>query len=181
MVFKFSKTTKKAYLFAQNKHENHLYPGTNLPYLHHLNLTCLNALKVTNCTGGYDTDTLISLAYLHDVLEDTDTTVDELNTQFKKKIITGIKALTKNKNMRKKDQMLDSINRIYEACDETAMIKLADRIANLNTYPTHWSIGRCKRYIEESYLILDKLGCFSSILTKELRLYINYWENKTIQ
>lgn len=50
---------------------------------------------LTYVASRVDTDQLKTIAYLHDILEDTDTTIDELRQLFSKDVVDAVVALTK--------------------------------------------------------------------------------------
>ena len=70
--------------------------------------------------------------------------------------------------MEKAEQLNDSIVRILQQPQEIQLVKLADRISNLQIPPFYWSKERTKRYWEQSKMIHDKLKSASSFLEKRL-------------
>jgi (p)ppGpp synthase/HD superfamily hydrolase len=77
-------TYQTTILFAATKHQqnNQTIPGTNLPYLLHLSNVAMEILMAGQHTPAFDTRFAVQVALLHDVLEDTDTTFDELTNNF---------------------------------------------------------------------------------------------------
>jgi len=74
-------------------------------------------------------DLLVLCAPLHDTIEDTPCTHDEITKEFGAEVTNGVLALSKNKNLPSKDeQMRDSIDRIKKQPQEIWMVKLTDRI-----------------------------------------------------
>ena len=65
--------------------------------------------------------------------------------------------------------MADSLARIKEQPKEIWMVKLADRITNLQPPPGHWDSERIERYREEGTEILNVLGEASPYLAERLR------------
>jgi (p)ppGpp synthase/HD superfamily hydrolase len=62
--------------------------------------------------------------------------------------------LTKNDNLiSKKEKMIDSLNRINEFKKEVGMVKLADRITNLQEPPKSWGKNKILNYLNEAKLI----------------------------
>ncbi|QBQ73820.1 metal-dependent phosphohydrolase [Nodularia phage vB_NspS-kac68v161] len=95
-----------------------------LPYHRHLN-NVVNILKQSGC----DDDTLLAAAWLHDVLEDTDTTDEELVDVFGSEVANIVNAVTGVGNNRK--EKLENIASKIKACPAALPVKLADRIANM--------------------------------------------------
>jgi (p)ppGpp synthase/HD superfamily hydrolase len=86
-----------------------------------------------------DRDIAVPAAILHDVLEDTEVTEKQLYNDFDSRIVDGVKALSKNPFLHRKDQILDSIRRLKEQPKEIQVVKLADRISNLSRQHPGWS------------------------------------------
>ena len=79
-------------------------------------------------------------------------------------------ALSKDKNFPSKvEQMKDSIERIRKQPKEVWMVKLSDRITNLQSPPKHWDKEKIKKYRNESILILEKLGEANQYLAERLK------------
>ena len=74
-----------------------------------------------------DTDTEKAIAYLHDVLEDTNVTVDELRTIFSNEIVDTVITLTH----RKDESYFEYIQRVSKS-NLAKKIKVADLIHNLD-------------------------------------------------
>lgn len=156
--------------FAASCHAEQKTPH-GLPYLFHI--TCV-AMEVINACekSGIDekkTDFAITCALLHDVIEDTKITYDELYVKFGADVADGVEALTKNKSLEtKQEQMRDSIERLLTQSYEVQMVKLADRITNLNVPPNHWDNEKIKSYAKEASFILSCLRNSNIYLAKRL-------------
>ena len=143
-----------------------------LPYLAHI--TCV-AMEVINACEKSSLDEekanlAISCALLHDVIEDANITYDELYTKFGENVANGVEALTKDKTLpSKQEQMRDSIERLLTQPYEVQMVKLADRITNLGTPPTHWDIEKIRKYQKEASFILSCLGNSNIYLSNRLK------------
>ncbi|HLO55473.1 MAG TPA: HD domain-containing protein [Saprospiraceae bacterium] len=150
---------QKAILFATAKHQNigQTVPGTDLPYLVHLSNVSMEIIFASQFTSSFDTGFAVQLALLHDTLEDTDTTFEELSSIFSTSVADGVLALSKNKSLPKQDQLNDSIQRIVLQPKEVWSVKLADRITNLQQPPSHWSPEKISNYHTEAKIILDSL------------------------
>ena len=64
--------------------------------------------------------------------------------------------------------MQDSIVRIRKQPKEVWMVKLADRITNLQPPPKHWNKAKVKKYRNGAILILEKLGEANPYLAQRL-------------
>ena len=69
----------KALSFAAMKHEGQTLPGTNLPYLIHVTSVAMELLVAGAHTMNFDVPFSVSVALLHDTLEDTPVTTEQIN------------------------------------------------------------------------------------------------------
>ena len=161
--------------FAAAKHGSQKIPGSDLPYVVHLSNVAMEVILAGQQTPDFDTAFAMQLALLHDVLEDTATTPEEVEFQFGKAICHGVKALTKNKELPKEEQMADSLNRIRLQPKEVWAVKLADRITNLQPPPVSWNRDKCIAYLAEAKAIHQYLGEGNRYLSERLKEHIaNY-------
>jgi len=171
---------QKTIKFAAEKHEeiNQKVPGTNLTYLLHLSNVAMEILVAGKHSLNFDENFAIQLALLHDTLEDTRATFQEIESNFGLKVAEGVSALTKNDKLPKEDKMIDSLNRIKLQPKEVGAVKLADRITNLQTPPQHWSKEKILKYHKEAKIILENLrGCNTYLETRlenKIEEYLNF-------
>ncbi len=164
----------KALIFTAKAHGEQKTPK-QLPYLTHL---CSVAMEVIYATieskmNEKQSNLAITCALLHDVLEDTNTTFDELFDNFGLEVAEAVESLSKNKQLPKNKQMEDSLNRILTQPYEVQMVKLADRITNLQEQPIYWDNEKKKSYLKEAKLILSCL--------KNSNLYLSVRLEKKIE
>ena len=123
-----SELINKAIAFAVEKHKGQLRKGANLPYIIH-------PLKVMSklVEWGSSKDTII-IGILHDTLEDTNTTYEELAENFGEYIANGVKFCTKDKSIRDWVSQKDDFLRRLEKCEcsEYVEASLADKYCNLS-------------------------------------------------
>jgi guanosine-3',5'-bis(diphosphate) 3'-pyrophosphohydrolase len=169
---------QKAIKFAALKHveQNQLVPGTNLPYVVHLSNVAMEILMAAQNSTDFNVDFAVQVALLHDTLEDTATTLEELIETFGATIAEGVLALTKNGDLPKSERMGDSLNRIRQQHKEIWAVKLADRITNLQIPPQHWDTAKKIAYQKEALLILEELKGGNAFLENRLRLKIAEYE-----
>lgn len=160
----------KALNFAARAHGDQKTPK-GLPYLTHLSsvaMEIIHACEQSNIEQK-DADIVISCALLHDVIEDTDTSFDDVLDEFGEAIAIGVDALTKDKTLEsKKDQMADSINKLLTQSYHIQMVKLADRITNLSKPPEHWDNAKIFNYLKEAKFILSCLKNSNVYLSNRL-------------
>lgn len=149
---------QKALKFAGEKHAHQKVPGTQANYLLHISSVAMEVLVAYNQKPDFDLTLAVQAAILHDVIEDTDTDYDEVKQAFGERVALAVSALTKNTHLpSKKEQMMDSLNRINQVEKEAGIVKLADRITNLQQPPAHWTKEKAKSYREEAKMIAQVL------------------------
>lgn len=156
-----------AFAFANEKHQSQKITGSELPYISHISSVCFELLLLPNIQI-YDCDFMLSVASLHDTLEDTETSEEEVLMGFGKNILSAVKALSKNYLLPKEEQIKDSIDRILLEPTEVQLVKLADRISNLNPPPVTWSQEKILSYYNTSILIYSRLKHANEYLAKKL-------------
>ena len=172
-----SQFLQKAWMFASRKHNGQLYPGPEkLPYMTHIGSVILELLPALQENASLDAETAICCAILHDTVEDTHTTPQEIADQFGAKVSAGVLALSKNKNLQGEEAVRDALERIKKQPHEIWIVKLADRTANLHTPHGHWGNNKRLAYALEGQLILDALGEASSAIAKTLAARIELWK-----
>ncbi|RTE64547.1 bifunctional (p)ppGpp synthetase/guanosine-3',5'-bis(diphosphate) 3'-pyrophosphohydrolase [Amphritea opalescens] len=167
----------KAWNFASSIHLGQTIPGSDIPYINHLGLVSMEATAaIAMGTNIENPNLLVLCALLHDSIEDTKTTFEDIKHEFGIEVANGVLALSKNEKLpTKMEQMDDSLRRIKQQPIEVWMVKLCDRITNLQPPPKHWDTGKISRYKEEAYCILNELGEANQFLAERLRLKIeNY-------
>ena len=164
----------KAWNFASLVHHGQLVPGTDVPYINHIGNVVMEAMAaIVHDKDIKNPDLLVQCALLHDVIEDTNSTYDEIEKEFGVEIADGVLALSKDQNLPSKvEQMKDCIERIRKQPKEVWMVKLSDRIANLQPPPKHWDKEKIYIYRNESILILEKLGEADQYLAERLQIKI---------
>lgn len=169
---------QKTIIFAALKHSenNQLIPDSQLPYVVHLSNVAMEILIAANNSKEFDINFATQIALLHDTLEDTTTTFDELKLEFGIEIAECVSALTKNGDLPKEERMLDSLNRISSQRKEVWAVKLADRITNLQKPPKSWDSLKKRKYKNEAETILEKLKGANQYLENRLRSKIEEYE-----
>ena len=167
----------KAYRFAAERHKGQLVPGTEWSYLAHLSMVSMEIMAALNHEICMDGNLAVQVAILHDTIEDTDTTYEELLSEFGRHVADGVLALTKDKKIEKQHQMSDSLRRIKLQHKEIWMVKLADRITNLQPPPSYWTTKKSKKYVDQAKLILNELTLCSAFLSSRLNEKIQAYQS----
>ncbi len=138
----------KAYMVAKEKHEGQVRKSGE-PYVQH---PIEVAYILTVLHAGPST---IAAGLLHDVLEDTDMTKDEMATEFNKdvaEIVDGVTKISKLKYMTKEKALAHNHEKLLLAMAKdirVVLVKIADRLHNMRTIEFHDPIKQ-KRISQET-------------------------------
>jgi len=122
-------------------------------------------------------ENVLCAAILHDTIEDTETTVDELQEHFGEKITSIVLEVTDDKSLEKSVRKQKQVEHAATISHEAKLVKLADKIANItdiiNTPPEDWSRDRKKEYFEWAKAVVDNLRGAHQGLEKDFDDLIN--------
>ncbi len=135
---------------AAAAHAGQTVPSTPLPYLFHVTLVAVEVLAAVQAEPGHDGNLALQCVLLQNVVEDTAVTAEALEASFGPAVAACVLALSKNLALLSDEQIPDSLRRIQEQPRELWMIKLADRIVNLQPPPAHWQPARIAAYKVEA-------------------------------
>jgi (p)ppGpp synthase/HD superfamily hydrolase len=152
----------KAWLFSTLAHSGQTYggpeQGMRIDYINHIASVAMEVSWALAQTPGCNGDLAIQCALLHDVVEDTKFTYEDVNDRFGSEVADGVRALTKDATLASKEnQMTDSLARIRQQPHEVWMVKMADRISNLYHPPFYWSNDKILAYRDEASVIYEAL------------------------
>ncbi len=140
--------------YAVNSHRDQ-FRSDGSPYIKHPERV---AEFVKKFKKSHNLDALISAAYLHDTIEDTDTTHEDLEKLFGGLIASIVKELTSDKELVKsmgKDNYL--ADKMSKMSSWALVIKLADRLDNVSDIATAKTPEWRRKYRAETEKILDQL------------------------
>ena len=157
----------KAAQFADKKHKGQIRKGRDeCPYIDHLK----SVAGVIAEVGCVDDPEIIAAAWLHDTLEDTETTPKELEAAFGKRVRRIVEEVTDDKSLPKAERKQQQIQHAPELSPEAVLIKLGDKISNIidvtHTPPTHWSLERRKWYLDWAETVITKCPKVNTALEK---------------
>jgi len=121
----FSSKINDAYKFAEKKHENQLRKGKNIPYFSHPKRVA-EILTSNGCS-----EKVIIAGLLHDTLEDTDTTKEEIGKLFGEDILLIVEAESEDKTRTWKERKQTTIDNLPNVSFEAKLVCCADKLANL--------------------------------------------------
>ena len=168
----------KAWNFASYHHKDQKVPGTDLPYINHVGSVTMEIMSsIIQSNPVKDSDLAVQCALLHDVIEDTEIKYEKLKDVFGFAVADGVEALSKNNELKTKNKrMRDSLERIKKQPKEIWMVKLADRITNLQPPPYYWTKHKIKQYRNEAIEIHEALKNANDVLSSRLLSKIEQYE-----
>jgi len=157
----------EALAFAAHKHRRQRRKDVEAsPYINHP-----IALARTLAVEGriVDTRTLIA-AVLHDTVEDTDTTFEEIGAMFGAKVADIVREVTDDTTLDKPERKRLQIEHAPHMSRRAALVKLADKTSNLRDVaanpPRGWPLERRRAYFDWAKAVVDAIGPAHSGLRK---------------
>lgn len=146
------KLKSRALLLAIKAHKNQHRKVTNEPFVTHPVKTALlveGILKYDYCGKG--SKHIIAAAYLHDVLEDTGTTINEIITTTSRRTASIVKEVSNSKDDVKTLGKLEAQTKQLSKCtDEALLVKLCDITSNAEDAPA-------TKWLKDKKVLLDRL------------------------
>lgn len=151
-------TLLTALAFAARKHRDQRRKDHHAsPYINH---PIALADSLVN-EGGVTDTTVLCAALLHDTVEDTETTVEELEQTFGATVAGIVAEVTDDKSLAKAERKRRQIEHARHLSDAARLVKLADKIANLRDLieqpPAGWSEARQREYFDWAGHVVDGL------------------------
>ena len=151
----------RALHFAADKHRDHRRKGEEAsPYINHL----IEVAELLAREGGVTDLITLQAAILHDTLEDTRTTVEELTALFGSEVRQVVEEVTDDKRLPKTERKRLQIEHAPQLSAHAKVVKLADKISNIlgviQTPPAGWSLERRREYLDWSDQVVA--GCRGS-------------------
>ena len=148
----------RAASFAAHKHRNQRRKDVDAsPYINHP----LGLARVLAEEGGITDPATICAALLHDTVEDTDTTQEELESEFGAEIRALVQEVTDDKSLPKVERKRAQVEHAAHISDKAKRVKLADKICNLrdvaSTPPVNWPLDRRREYFDWAKSVIDNL------------------------
>jgi GTP diphosphokinase / guanosine-3',5'-bis(diphosphate) 3'-diphosphatase len=157
----------KAAYFAAEKHRYQKRKGDDFsPYINHP----LQVALILSEIGGVDDPEILAAAFLHDTVEDTETTPKELEKEFGPRVRDLVMEVTDDKNLPKQVRKQQQIDHAPGKTEGAALIKLADKISNITdvttTPPKGWSMKRKREYLKWGEKVVKNLPRVNEALEK---------------
>ena len=151
--------------FAARKHRDQRRKNEEAsPYINHP----ISVSLVLGEIGGIADAEVLSAAILHDTLEDTDTTPEELEAAFGMRIRKLVEEVTDDKRLPKAKRKEQQIVHAAELSPDAVLIKLGDKISNvfdvMHSPPANWNIERRREYLDWAEAVVNNCPRVNSAL-----------------
>lgn len=144
---KYPFNVRAALNLAKKAHEGQFRKDGVTPYIQHP-IAVVKMLR----SWGIKNPEFICIAYLHDVLEDTDVTEEALEERFSYMVSLGVARLTKSKD----ESKAEYLKRLAKSDDDASLVvKCADRLCNTLDFIKLGRIEKAREYLGEAQCVFD--------------------------
>ncbi|MEN9760539.1 MAG: hypothetical protein RI906_365 [Pseudomonadota bacterium] len=154
-----------AIAFAAQKHRHQRRKDVHAsPYINHP----IELVQVLVSEAGILDTAVLVAAILHDTIEDTQTTEQEISARFGGAIASVVVELTDDKDLPKPQRKAAQVSRAAGASHHARLVRLADKICNLRdvaqSAPVGWSVSRCREYFDWARAVVDGMRGTHAVL-----------------
>ena len=147
-----------ALAFAADKHRRQRRRDVDAsPYVNHP----IALARILAVEGGISDPAVLCGALLHDTLEDTDATPEEIAARFGERIAAIVGEVTDDKSLPKAERKRLQIVHAASISREARLVKLADKISNVRDViaspPHDWPAQRRQGYVTWASRVIDAL------------------------
>ena len=151
--------------FAAAKHRDQRRKGNyQAPYINHP----IEVAKLVATIGGCDDIAVLQAAILHDTIEDTDATPEEIEREFGADVRGLVLEMTDDMSLPSNQRKLAQIDRAATLSHRAKLIKIADKIANVGDIARHpppeWTVERRRNYFNWTKQVIDRVRGTSAAL-----------------
>lgn len=153
-----TQTLVDALAFAADKHRRQRRKDAEAsPYINHP----IALARVLSVEAGLADARLLVAAVLHDTLEDTETTYEELRERFGQTVAAVVLEVTDDKMLPKEERKRLQIEHAAHISRRAKLVKLADKICNVRDVaanPPHgWPLERRREYFDWAKQVVDRM------------------------
>lgn len=151
--------------FAAHKHRDQRRKDREAsPYINHP----IALMRVLSLEAGVTDPRVLAAALLHDTVEDTETSPEELELRFGPEIRALVMEVTDDKSLPKAERKRQQVLHAGVASEGARLVKLADKICNLrdvvSSPPSGWDLERRRAYFDWGADVIDQLRGTHAVL-----------------
>jgi GTP diphosphokinase / guanosine-3',5'-bis(diphosphate) 3'-diphosphatase len=148
----------QALSFAAEKHRGQLRKGVQgRPFINHP----IELVRILQMEGGITDPVTLAAGFLHDTVEDTPTTVAEIEARFGPDVARVVAEVTDDPKLPKQEQRRMQIVHAPYLSDRARAVKLADKVCNLREIlaepPKGWNDEKKRFYFDWAKRVVDAL------------------------
>lgn len=156
----------RAVAFAADKHRDQRRKNADAsPYVNHV----IGVAELLARVGGITDESILVAAILHDTVEDTETTPQEIADHFGTAVARIVAEVTDDKALPKEERKRLQVEHARHASAGAKLVKLGDKIMNVvdvtNQPPPTWDVARRLAYLAWAEAVIA--GCRGSNATLE--------------
>ena len=171
----------KAGHFAAEKHKKQRRKDKDAsPYINHPISVALAIVQI----GEVDDPEILAAALLHDTIEDTETTPEELEKEFGQQVCAYVLDVTDDKSLPKAQRKKKQIEHAKALSKGAALIKLGDKISNVsdvtNNPPDGWDINRRNEYLDWAETVIGNCPKVNEKMENKFKEILDYGRKQLI-
>ncbi len=150
--------------FAADKHRDQRRKGEDAsPYINHPIV-----VAETLARFGVTDRVTLQAAVLHDTIEDTETTPEELEAEFGPEVRAVVMEVTDDKSLPKRERKALQVERAASLSERAKLVRIADKISNvhdvLHAPPADWTVDWRLSYIDWTQRVVSACrGCHPAL------------------
>ena len=134
------------------------------PYIGH----CIEVAQMIASAEVNAPGVTLAAALLHDTVEDTDTTLDEIEREFGQEVANLVDEVTDPKGITSEVRRQRQVDKGPHYSHGAKLIKLADKISNVREIggdpPAHWTVERQMEYFAWARRVVSAIGRVNPVL-----------------
>lgn len=161
----------EAFNFANNAHKDQIYDRNNkdIQYITHLMMVVSVLWRF-----GITEEHIVTTAYLHDILNNTDSSYDDIKNIFGEDIAEYVYAVSDEFGRNRQECLEKTLPKIRGRIVPT-IIRLADYIANLEYAMATGNLKIARAYRNEYEYFKNSIDVIDSFTDKEMDILTNMW------
>ena len=154
--------------FAADRHRDQRRKGLDRsPYINHP----IQVAETLATVGGVDDVVTLQAAVLHDVVEDTETTLHEIEARFGAEVRAVVEEVTDDRALSKAERKQLQVERTSGLSERARQVRLGDKICNVTDLglnpPDGWDLERRREYLDWTERVIA--GCRGTNTALETR------------
>lgn len=156
----------KAYIFSEEKHKGQIRKFSGLPYFTHPKYVARVIEELT------ENEVMVATALLHDIVEDTEATLEEVRFEFGDQVANYVSELTNPEHMEPNKRIYLATKMTHGMSNEALLIKLVDRYHNVLFLESDQVPDKfITKYYKETTFILKTVGATRKMTKEQQSVY----------